>query len=503
MELDRISIRLRQRGGFESVDLGVRMAMQWWRPLWTVWLVTYLPIAAVLAWLFHDNDFLLVLALYWFKPVPERFALHVLSRAVFGEQVSARAALRAWREVLSPGLLAQLTWRRPFDWMRSFNTPVMQLERQTGRDAAERRRTLGLRFGSYALALQFIGFLFEFALQVGASMFLYLFLATEGSEFAGSGEMWHWSDTALLAASFCVIGPVFVASGFSLYLNRRIILEAWDVELNLKRLRARIEAINSAVLGLLLACVIGVVVPAAPAVAAPAVEREGTGQPVRTPAPLKTPMRDAAVAVVREPEFGSEKAEQEWRFRFQPESKDDKDQDSDFDLFSGLGEFLARVLQVLGWMLIAGIVGGLVWLIWRTFGGYTPDTAIGRQAPKVLFGLNIAPETLPDDIGAAALALIEAGHVRDALSLIYRGALSYLVHTRNLKVSAGATESEVATLSRRVLTPAGAEYFGNVLSQWIDIAYAGRLPDVAVITTLARRYREFFVASAAAVERTP
>lgn len=502
MELDRISIRLRQRGGFESVDLGVRMAMQWWRPLWTVWLVTYLPIAAILAWIFHDNDFLLVLALYWFKPVPERFALHVLSRAVFGEQVSAWAAVRAWREVLTPGLLAQLTWRRPFDWMRSFNTPVMQLERQTGREAADRRRTLGQRFGSYAVALQFIGFLFEFALQVGASMFLYLFLATEGSELASTEEMWHWSDTALLAASFCAIGPVFVASGFSLYLNRRIILEAWDVELNLKRLRARIEAIGAGALGLLLACLVGVFAPVAPGHAARGAtpEVESAAAP-RTPAPQKTPMREAAVAVVSAPEFGSEKAEQDWRLRFRQERK--RDSGGDFDLFSSVGEFLARVLQVLGWMLIAGIVGGLAWLIWRTFGGYTPDTPIGRQAPKVLFGLNIAPETLPDDIGNAALALIEAGHVREALSLIYRGALSYLVHARNLRVSAGATESEVATLSRRVLTPAGAEYFGSVLTQWIDIAYAGRLPDVAVITLLARRYREFFAAAPGGQERAP
>jgi len=495
VDLDRISIRLRQRGGFESIDLGVRMAMSWWRPLWLVWLLTYLPIAAVMWYLFRGNDFLIVLALYWFKPIPERFALHVLSRAVFGEQVSAFGAIRAWREVLSPGLIAQLTWRRLFDWMRSFNLPVMQLERQTGREAGERRRTLGLKFGSYALALQFLGFLFEFAISIGLSMLFYLFLAPEGNDMLGNEEMWHWSDTAFMIVAFSVIGPIFVASGFSLYLNRRIILEAWDVELNLKRLRSRVEALQAGALAVLMSLVIlvTVAVPTADA----ATDKPGKDKVVeveRTPPPHDTPARKAAVEVVSHADFGDEEPDTELKFRF--ESRKKKQTDSNFDLFGGFAQFVAKVLQVLGWMLLAGLLGALVYLIWRTFGGYTPDTAIGKQAPKILFGLNIAPETLPDDIGAAALALIAQGHVREALSLIYRGTLSFLVHVRNLKVSAGATESEVATLSRRVLTPNGAQYFGQVLSQWIDIAYAGRLPDIQAITSLAMRYNEFFVVAA-------
>ncbi|MBK8285722.1 MAG: hypothetical protein IPK97_13145, partial [Ahniella sp.] len=381
-------------------------------------------------------------------------------------------------------------WRRPFDWMRSFNTPVMQLERQTGKQAGDRRRTLGLRFGSYALALQMLGFLFEFAMMIGLSMLLLLFLAPMGVDNLETEDMWTWLDTAITVVSFCVIGPFYVGGGFSLYLNRRIILEAWDVELNLKRLRARVDAISAKALGVLLVAILVVVPDGVYAAKESKVEAERETQVERTPPPLQTPMREVAVEVVKHEDFGSEKVEQEFRFRWEADKK--KSESSDFDFFGGVGEFIASVLQVLGWMLLAVILGTLVYLIWRTFGGYTPDTAIGKQAPKVLFGLNIAPETLPDDISAAALALIAQGQVRDALSLIYRGALSYLVHARNLRVSAGATESEVATLSKRVLTPGGVAYFGGVLSQWIDIAYAGRLPDVQAITALANGYAEHF-----------
>lgn len=494
MELDRISIRLRQRGGFESIDLGVRMAVQNWRPLWSIWLLSYLPLVAILTYLLWDSPVLLVITMYWIKPIPERFALHVLSRAMFGETVSVRAALRAWSEVLSPGLLAQLLWRRPFDWMRSFNTPVMQLERQTGAHAAERRRLLGMRFGSYALALQFVGFMFEWVLVFGLTMLVSLFLTPEGQEMAGSDAVFTPWDLLYIATAQSVIGPIFVASGFSLYLNRRVILEAWDVELNLKRLRSRIEALRTGGMALLLS-LLGTVwlAGADPAFAKDdrKADAEVETEFVITPAPLDTKARREAVRVVQDKEFGDEKMVEEFRYRFEPKPKQNEPV-RNFDWLAGIGEFVAKVLQVLGWILLATLLGALVYLIIKMTGGLDTDIGPSKSGPKVLFGLQIAPESLPDDIGQAALELIRQGHVRDALSLIYRGALSHLVHVRKLRVSAGATESEVATMSRRVLAPASASYFAEVLAHWIDIAYGGRLPDVQAITRLAEAYAQHF-----------
>ncbi len=39
--------------------------------------------------------------------------------------------------------------------------------------------------------------------------------------------------------------PVYVACGFSLYLNRRTVLEAWDLELVFRRLRQRLSDVAS------------------------------------------------------------------------------------------------------------------------------------------------------------------------------------------------------------------------------------------------------------------
>ncbi|AVP97883.1 hypothetical protein C7S18_12045 [Ahniella affigens] len=494
MELDRISIRLRQRGGFESIDLGIRMAIKDWRPLWSIWSLCYLPLVAVLCYLLWDQPVLLVMAMYWIKPIPERFALHVLSRAMFGETVSVRAALRDWSEVLTPGLFAQLLWRRPFDWMRSFNTPVVQLERQTGAQAAERRRLLGMRFGSYALALQFVGFMFEWVLVFGFTMLVNLFLTPEGQDFGNSDAMFTPLDLIYIALAHATIGPFFVAAGFSLYLNRRVILEAWDVELNLKRLRSRVETMragNLAVLFALAASCSLLLVDPAMALSTKTPETKEKAEFVTTPPPLDTPAHREAVKIVSDKEFGDRKRDEVHRFRFHREPKK-REYEPQSNWLGGVGEFLARVLQVLGWILLAVLIGAVIYLIVRLTGGLEQDIGSGKSGPKILFGLQIAPESLPDDIGQTALELIRQGQVREALSLIYRGALSHLVHVRKLRVSAGATESEVATLSKRVLGSASAAYFAEVLAHWIDIAYGGRLPDVQAITRLAERFAEHF-----------
>ena len=49
MELERLSVQLRPRGGWEALDLGCQMARSWWRPVWGVWFAVYLPAAIAAA----------------------------------------------------------------------------------------------------------------------------------------------------------------------------------------------------------------------------------------------------------------------------------------------------------------------------------------------------------------------------------------------------------------------------------------------------------------------
>jgi hypothetical protein len=133
---------------------------------------------------------------------------------------------------------------------------------------------------------------------------------------------------------------------------------------------------------------------------------------------------------------------------------------------------------------------------WRT-GGVRVDA---EAPPTQLFGLAISPDSLPRDVAAAALAAAHRGQLREALSLLYRGALSHLVHQRGLRIGSGATEGDVMSLARRLLPAATAGYFDRLLPAWVDLAYAHRIAEHAQVERLCREYAAHFSAVPAGVE---
>ena len=50
---------------------------------------------------------------------------------------------------------------------------------------------------------------------------------------------WGMEATLVYALAVTAIEPFYVAGGFSLYLNRRTLLEGWDIELELRRCAGR------------------------------------------------------------------------------------------------------------------------------------------------------------------------------------------------------------------------------------------------------------------------
>ena len=49
------------------------------------------------------------------------------------------------------------------------------------------------------------------------------------------------TGTVLGAVAACIVEPFYVACGFTLYLQRRTILEGWDIELRFRQLTERVE----------------------------------------------------------------------------------------------------------------------------------------------------------------------------------------------------------------------------------------------------------------------
>ena len=165
-----------------------------------------------------------------------------------------------------------------------------------------------------------------------------------------------------------------------------------------------------------------------------------------------------------------------WKDDTEPEKKKKVDDDSSLLAWlAALGHFINDMSRFLLWGIVIVIVAlalvsvrHLVQL--RSF----QRRAKAEAAVSHVRDLDVRPESLPDDVGAAAWALWQAGHVHEALSLLYRGALSRLIHRFRVPITASATEGECLDLARGRLEPGALRYVTQVVRAWEASTYGGR-----------------------------
>jgi len=449
------------------MDLGLAMLQRWWRQ-------AYLPhsvvvIAAALAgWGIAAGSgkaFVALLFVWWLKPLYDRVVLHVLSRAVFGEVQPVRHVLGSPGEWLRTGLFWSLTLGR-FDTARSFNLPVRQLEGQRARAARERRSVLGRRASSYATWLHLVCFAFEtLVLYWGLTQFTSLVLPAKANEGLGlfdaffSGSIFGYQHLLAYVVAVLVLEPFYVAAGFALYLNRRTLLEGWDIEVALRKITQR-----HAVVALLLVCCL------APLVCFSA---------------EKNPKQEIA-EVLKAPEFPHQIDGTEWKRRHPLEAQPRLEGDGGW--LRELGAAIAGIARVLFWVAAAAVLGYALWWAVRMLPRVRAPLAEAYRPPASLFGMEIAPEKLPADVGAAAAALARAGRLREALGLLYRGSLSDLVHRRGVELLASHTELEALQLATRRLDSDRSAYLQTLVRTWRECAYSRRPPGKPEVEHLAAGY---------------
>lgn len=252
MRPDRLTVNLRPRSGFEAIDLGFALARVHARTLWRAWLLLVLPVMLVLALAEHALMDILpggCLLLWWAKPLYDAVVLLVLSRAVFGEELGMRAALGELRHG-SGRILGALTLRR-LSMSRSFLLPAHLLEGLRGPARSDRLRLLRADTTGSARLLTFACVHLEIAVWAGLIALVYwLTPALYQDEWftnlfdpASHLELFGWQLLYVLAVT--LVEPFYLAAGFALYLNRRTLLEAWDIEVALKRVQARVGAQDS------------------------------------------------------------------------------------------------------------------------------------------------------------------------------------------------------------------------------------------------------------------
>ena len=506
MRLSDATVAIRPRTTWEAMDLGVLMCQQHRRLLMTSWAIVTLPVYALLSLLLWDSPSLVVIVFWWLKPAFDRLPLYILSKALFGETPTLKQALRQWPAVLKPQLFASLTWRR-LSLSRSFLMPVVQLEGLAGEARAQRLRVLLQRNGRAAQWLTVIGVHLETVLWFGLMALIYLFVPQQvelewdwQALIAVAENDWLWFEhlvNFLYPLLLIVWEPVYVACGFSLYLNRRTILEAWDIELVFRRIRQRLSSAAPALLLLAL-----VLLPPAP----PAWAAEDNTAP-DSPRLLNQPLtseasRDSIEAILEAPPFKNPQTITRYRFGEEPDEAAENKEPAGWlkDFFKWLAsqrfDTAATLIEALLW---ACLTGAIVWLAWRyrerfqarPDGRSKKQPPMERPAPVQMFGLDIREESLPDDVAASAEQLW-ATAPRDALGLLYRALLSRLHHEFGIALKAADTEGQVLHRIEQLQQQNLLAFSQKLTQHWQNVAYGHRPPPPHLQQELCDGWRGLF-----------
>ena len=493
VQLDRIAIAVRPRNAWEAMDLGMRMALNWYQPVYGAWLASYLPVIAIITWFCAElnRPGLALLLVWWVKPLLERVPLYVLSRVVFGETPRIVEALRAIPSLLRPAPLWRLLLTR-LSPTRAFCLPVVLLEGLSGPERRARFRVLLKSAHSGAAWLTIVCAHLEMILAIGFYSLLEMLLPrTLDAQLSlneiftlGVPDWYLWTLYGASVFAYLVIGPLYVASGFSLYLNRRTWLEGWDIELGFRRMAARLgqtqgqtQRFTRAVAVVLCVLALSVALPEQ-----------------ATAAPSNAEAQQHIDDVMRGAEFNTQKTIESWHYIGQRDAEQEaRPRNSFFEALRALGTGLAWILKgVLYLALFAAVVWLLInhqrWLNWMR--GIKP--APRYQPPAQLFGLDIRPESLPDNVAEAAYRLWQSGDARGALSLLYRGALSRLAQQGNVSLKAGDTEGDCLRVVQHTQAQAISGYFAQLTGAWQAAAYAGRVPQANEGEALCRDFTQHF-----------
>lgn len=487
MRLDQATAAIRPRSDWEAVDLGLAMARRdFWRCLALWWLAVLGPTAAVVWWLWDAPGWWL-LWFWWWKPAGSRLVLFELSRRLFGEQPGWRAALRQLPRAWTRRFWQRFVWARLSPWLPVL-LAVEDLEGLTGRAYRHRcrqvtRRGEGVVIWFYTIA-DLAACWFGLAILVLVLMFI-----PEGQDGAWRQAMdsWDVSDPSSLpllilrTVSGCVmlamsLTDVFVTgAGFGIYLNNRTWLEGWDVELAFKRMTRRLTKV--AVLAVAW-WVLGLPVMAR----AEAFTSDGRRPPLQAsvePARwIREVKADEAFKVHTVIDKVPQTSPHTWSWRW-PE----------WLQFGGGLEWLGSAVSVAAVALLLGATGWLLWhnrRVWLCRGVAAAKQA--APAARVVLGMPVAPESLPDDVPGAAWALWRQDRPQEALGLLYRGTISRVIQVGRVAIEESDTEGDCLRRVEQAGAAAYPDYFRGLTGAWSRLAYAGLCPADQEVEALCQQW---------------
>lgn len=507
MDLSRIAIEPRLRDGWEAVDMGVAMARTWWWPLQLCWLVPSAIVFCAALIIFSDNTWLAFLITWWLNPLWDRFPLLLASRALFAEPLNVKAVWADWWSLFKIDWFSWLTWRR-FSPTRSLDMPVTVLEQLRGNIRSRRLGVLHRTSAGVAVALTLLCMVFEFMVLAALWVLVLLLLPADylmQEMFSGFSELFWSSQWSVILwyVVLALVAPFYVVCGFALYINRRIELEGWDIEIRFRHIAQRFqpsdelpnknrrESIVKKIAGILLPLIICC------NALAPTPVRAQTSNDADT-------AKQSIIEVLESDDFNRVETRSGWRFK--QEAADTADQSDSrlleslakiADFFAPFFSFVATLLSVVPlaiWVILVLLMALALYHFRDALSSLVrkPIPQNRVELPELMFGLDLRKESLPDNVPVEVQRQWQAGNHREAMGLLYRATLSGLMNQFAFDFYAGFTEQECARLVQQGGPEPLSQYVHTLTRAWQSLAYAHHLPADEQVTALCSEWPRHF-----------
>lgn len=475
MRIEAVNAEIRPRDSWEAMDLGLALARRDFWSLWGLWWLLASPWLLV-AWWWKEHPFVWLFVFWWFRPAQSRLLVFSVSRRLFGEKPRFRDLAGFALQLASPMRWGRLTWGRLSPWL-AVAMPVEELEGLKGSALRRRMHLVVNRASGATIRLTlFSGLLVPWVALALIAMGL-LFLPRGQSEaWEIQWELWSangvffpplmigWTFSAGMAMAISLVDVFATGAGFGLYLNNRSWIEGWDVELVFKRLAERLRAVAALVVGA------GVCLMAWGGAGTAAGAQQGDRE------------REVIARVLEHEDFEVYSE----TIRVPKEITPDM----------GSSSVLGSVFSATGWLVLAvstvAVVALIVFLFHRyrhSLGGRGGGAGkTERRKAMVIGSLPLEIDQLPGDPASVAARWWAEGRRREALALLYRAAIAWLVEHRQLEIGEALTEYDCM---RRVEEGQGgglAGYFRNLTEKWVALAYGNRPPSELEVEALCREW---------------
>jgi hypothetical protein len=478
------ALTLRRRSIWEAADSGLL--------LWRENFVYFLPFCALPFWicafvlrLLPDTAHLWSWLVLWFlKPLFDRAALHVVSIRFFESPAGLKRISKGLGKSIFRGLAGDMLWRRFSPW-RSAMMPVRILEGLKARRVRQRKKILVKGGIDFCVVITIWGFLLEWVLLAGEILFGFLMieifredLLANMDDFWGKGELFFFTAWCI---NYMLVESMYVCMGFGLYINSRVAVEGWDLEILFRKL---IKGARPALKGAVLVFILGLAfIPAHYAaaeetgVSVTAGATAGNPATVGNPATAGNPAEvseavplDTLKAILESDDFGGEK--DGWGIRWKNQREEDEREAPHFDTAPWL-EKAKRFFAVFLRLLIAAAMAALAVCLFVYLKRHPFIRDIFRGDRSNQRAVSVSAESAAV-LFERARRFYGRGDLRGAWAACLAGTMIAVSDSFNISFPAGATEYDCLSLVRKA--GAAHEDFAGLVRTWVNFAYGGRYP---------------------------